>query len=315
MTSSSHLGHLWAYLEEASTPWVGLIATQFGDVEKNVVLTGNLNRGLMIVTSSPPPSYPQFDAVKVEAHQNPEGRWVQVFELLESSHKDEFSQLCSDMLLASEGFEDERPTQEAMLDAYVAWLDFYKSSRKISMEVLRGLIGELLFLRDCVIPRLGASDALSAWQGPMGNPQDFVMPSFHAFEIKTLQPSVTAVKISSKNQLDFAGELTLVLYRLTNSSQPMLAVSAKSLIEELSQTFDVVDLKKFHDRLGALGIDIDEPKLSQHNFSYLEPVFYSANSDDFPKLTNASISPHILSATYEIQISGLEPYALTEPNL
>ncbi len=52
---------------------------------------------------------------------------------------------------------------------------------------LRGLFGELWFLRTVAIPSVGSLAAVHAWKGPLGSPQDFQLLD-GLVEIKTILP-------------------------------------------------------------------------------------------------------------------------------
>jgi hypothetical protein len=59
-------------------------------------------------------------------------------------------------------------------------------STKLSVALLRGLIGELVVLERRVLPEFGPDDAVSAWTGPLGTPHDFQLPTGLKIEVKAL---------------------------------------------------------------------------------------------------------------------------------
>lgn len=81
----------------------------------------------------------------------------------------------------------------------------------LSPEQQRGLYGELWFLRDHLIPRLGALHAARAWSGFVGAPQDFQLAG-GAIELKTSTAKLHhKVGIANELQLDDRGLTSLHL--------------------------------------------------------------------------------------------------------
>jgi hypothetical protein len=53
---------------------------------------------------------------------------------------------------------------------------------------LRGLLGELIILKDAIAPRFGNDAAVNGWVGPHDAPQDFLVAGI-AIEVKTCAPT------------------------------------------------------------------------------------------------------------------------------
>ena len=70
----------------------------------------------------------------------------------------------------------------------------------MTMSKLRGLVGELLILEMC-LDLWPTEDVASGWTGPLGGPQDFVLPG-RRIEVKTTFASARSVHITSVDQLD-----------------------------------------------------------------------------------------------------------------
>jgi hypothetical protein len=308
MITPDDLNSKWEELEAAGAPWGGKLVADFGSVPKHAVLSAVLNRGLVLQTTSSPPNYPEFDAVRVQKSKNENGLWHLLFELQNKSHKAEFSRLCADMINAAHGDAAEASTHDSMLQAYTDWLDFYKLSKKLTMESLRGLFGELVFLRDRLSTTLGLSNAVQCWVGPLGAPQDFVLPSFRAYEVKTIQPAGNSIKISSANQLDFEGVMSLVVYRMVASKDPNAGVNVHQLIESLVSKMENQVVHVFRDKLSALGLDLDDDLANSTYFNIQEPVFYDASKVNFPKVIASSLPAGVGNVKYEIAISSLAEF-------
>ena len=80
-----------------------------------------------------------------------------------------------------------------------------------------GLLGELLFMDDHMIPQYGVATALASWMGPEKTHKDFSTENMW-YEIKTINSGKTTVRISSLEQLDGDIEGQLVVYDLEKMS-------------------------------------------------------------------------------------------------
>ena len=307
------LSAAWSQLENAGTPWGSLLVSGADELKRFVSLSGSLRRCLMVQHSKKFPVFPEFDAVNISQSQNTSGQWFLVFELLEPSHGDEFSQLCSDMLENASGEQDHEKAVQLMLNAYTEWLDFYKSSTRLTTEVCRGLFGELKFLQVEVIPNFGNAQAIESWVGPLGAPQDFVFPSRLSCEIKTVQPNGSSVKISSLQQLASKFPLVLSVVRVSNSFTEGLGQSISTLVDEIEQTLDPAELMQFRRRLRNLRIDWQDSKLESLNFVLQSFEHFYASSDGFPKITPEQVGSGIRSVKYEINLPELDSHRLDTP--
>ena len=96
---------------------------------------------------------------------------------------------------------------DLLANALGRWSSFFSEHGfdGLSPEQQRGLFGELWFLRDHLIPRLGALHAARAWSGFVGAPQDFQVGG-RAIELKTSIAKLHhKVGIANELQLDDRG--------------------------------------------------------------------------------------------------------------
>lgn len=309
-----NLDDLWFELEANGIPWGSTLASGLGEVSKFVSLNASLQRTLLIQTKIKPPQYTKFDSVQVGSNQTEGGDWFLTFELQDSNHKQEFTQLCLDMLEGTFGISDEEQTHVVMNKAYSDWLDFYKSSRKMSLEAARGLFGELWFLKTYGFMEYGEPQAILSWVGPLGAAQDFVFQDFKAFEIKTQQPSSDSLKISSVNQLEYDGQLFLVKYRISNSKSPKFGYSLSGLIEVIKSELDgTPQVAEFAKKISMLGLDFQDPSATEMYFNIDEPKFYEASQSGFPRLASKDIPEGVRRTTYEIHVPSLLPFEVAKP--
>lgn len=124
--------------------------------------------------------------------------------LLNEQHNWElFYSLCNDLAGATRHTSSPQVALEIILRRLARWHEFLKANRGelLSEDRIKGLIGELLFLKNCLIPVFGAGSAVNFWQGPSGTPQDFCVGQC-AIEVKCQSGGTRPyVKISSEFQL------------------------------------------------------------------------------------------------------------------
>ena len=113
-----------------------------------------------------------------------------------------FLVLCEDLIQGADECVTPREVMDALMARLIRWQRLLsRGPRKLLDDrAIRGLIGELLFLRDELVSRFGVR-AVDFWQGPERLPQDFVVGG-HLFEIKThLVGDTPKIYISSPAQL------------------------------------------------------------------------------------------------------------------
>jgi hypothetical protein len=174
----------------------------------------------------------------------------------------------------------------------------------MSHAELRGLIGELLVFELDVLPKHRPTDAVMAWNGPFGAPQDFTLPTGQRIEVKAVRGDATSCQINGLDQLDAASDpLTLTVVRLDQTgTHAEGAVTATGLIERLRERLieDPAALNEFESRLAAAGWH-DHP--DHRNFAVLVVgVEHHAVDGDFPRLIRGLVPQGVLEARYDVTL-------------
>ena len=173
---------------------------------------------------------------------------------------------------------------------------------------LRGLIAELLFLREA-IPVHGIAVSVNGWNGPFDAAQDFDLPD-RQYEIKAVNQRTGTVRISSLDQLDIAAaEITLVVYVLRRVGlETPGAFTPNALVAKVRADLDSSGkaLEEFEARLLCAGYKKSDVYL-RIAFK-VEDVRYYAITPDFPKLVRSELSASIASATYDLILAKCEDY-------
>lgn len=182
---------------------------------------------------------------------------------------------------------------------------FFKTAGgAFTAEQALGLYGELLFLRDALIPRFGAPKALRFWRGPEAAPKDYSLPDAE-FEIKTTLDSEDSriVKISNLKQLeDSPGKnLYLVLYTLQQTDDGC-GTTLKSLVESIQmqclESADVFLSLLQRCKYNANSVHAESP------YEVVAVSYFAVNAD-FPRMTLSTVPREVTSAKYSLDLTGL----------
>jgi hypothetical protein len=202
-----------------------------------------------------------------------DGHFAVLFSLARTELNELFGRLCQDLIDATRASSQENGAS-AMLLRLGRWRRLLEPTGSgLSDLELRGLFGELWFLRAVAIPVLGKADAVDAWNGPLGAPQDFQLGS-GLVEVKTILPGNHKITISSADQLDNgATPLQLAVITLHPSREiplPELISNIRGDLEDAPHAAAELDL-----RLAEAGY-IDRPEYQNTRFSvdlaiYLTP--------------------------------------------
>ena len=229
---------------------------------------------------------------------------------------DIFRALCGHLLDATAGYPREAngPGLRLVLRRLADWHNMLRRRREglLTTEEIIGLVGELLFLRDEVMPRAGVSGSVAAWRGAHGDEQDFAIGAWQ-IEVKTqLSTSDHRLLISSEAQLDTAGSRLLLCHQgIARAPAGNGAVSLNALIDELTRAYTAAappSLEQFEAGLEACRYirreEYDEPEWLLTDRRLFEV------RDDFPRLTAAMLPSGVYAVSYAILLSACQKFAV-----
>ena len=172
-------------------------------------------------------------------------------------------------------------------------------------ELIKGLIGELLFLKNFMFDEYGTSESIEAWTGPLGNPKDYLINDTW-YEVKTVNESKQSIRISSLEQLDSELLGYLVVIKLeSTSNQVNNHINLNSLIGYIAGFIeDAEDLEKFIRKLNNLGYQFDI-EYNEYCYVYKRTVFYKVDLE-FPVIKRKSLSNSIIRVSYELALVDIQ---------
>jgi hypothetical protein len=174
-------------------------------------------------------------------------------------------------------------------------------------------LGELLILRDLVLPSLGASDAVMSWTGPEGTHQDFQLPTL-AIEVKTSSARASSeITMANERQLDNTGVSDLILALVVlDERRGGLGVSLNSMVESTRQAIpSLATQMQFNELLIAVGyLPSHHDRYDEPRYTVREIRFWSVK-DDFPRIIEPELRPGVSTCSYRIQTTGLDEYRIS----
>ncbi len=169
---------------------------------------------------------------------------------------------------------------------------------------VKGLIGELLELKNFFMKKFDETVAISSWMGPLLGHKDFEVDETW-YEIKSVSENANQVIISSFEQLEADNDGCLVIYRLEETSPTTNnSINLNSLVLSMVSMFtDPDNLELFRTRLDNVGYVVDA-EYDNFNFIFRERKKYKVNGN-FPRLRRKEVNHSIGNVKYSILLNSL----------
>ena len=268
----------------------------------------------LLVDSERPPSIKGMRAVQVTSFERPDGQWALLLSLEQPELAGIFSLLCDDLVACSRRLPTGSSGVTFVGRRLASWRRLLEAGAPalLTPGEVRGLFGELWFLHQYLLEKLGPSNAIAAWGGPFGADQDF-QASSDTWEVKTIRPDATEISIASERQLQATGRtLTLAVLVLLESSGGK-GRSLNDMVTQLRQmlTDEAIARDELDDRLAVAGYLVRDD-YSAPNFIVSSATAYLVG-EDFPRLVAPSIPPSIFDVRYKIALGACSAHEIECP--
>lgn len=257
-----------------------------------------------------------FTPIKVKAstaigvmHYVVDNKKALVFSLHDSSMLSTFCAFCEDMVESSRSATDNKRGYTLLINRYYGWKKmFHQSKNLLDEKRIMGLIGELLFLEQKMIPQYGKTKALGSWTGSEKTKKDFSLDETW-FEIKTITAGKPVVDISSYEQLESDKLGHLVVYQLEKMSQEYNGLNLNKLVKRICKELDVDQLKDlFLQKLSDAGYSF-ESAYDSYVYEINMMSIYEVN-DTFPCLRREKYLDAISQVKYELLLAKIESFKI-----
>lgn len=237
-----------------------------------------------------------------------DGKMALSFSLLDNAYESLFLIFCNDIITICE----KAGSDQAIVCAITRWKYWKEMFGKRKQTVLdkqeiKGLIGELLILKECLLSKWGEERAVLAWMGPLLGHKDFEIDDTW-YEIKSVNENALQVKISSLEQLESDKKGHLIVVRLEDTSTVAEnSININKLTAEIIGLItDVENLSVFQTKLDNIGYSFDE-EYNSWNFLYKGRQSYYVD-EAFPRIRKQDVDSAIGNAQYTIMLNGIERF-------
>lgn len=185
-----------------------------------VGLDGNNRYSLFAITETQPLELVSTKIITLFIGSRRDGKYGITFSLTEKESIDLFVHFCEDMISYSHNVKKVENAADNICSRYIQWQKAFMRTegRLLSYEQIKGLIGELCFLKMEMMPKYGPKKAVESWSGIESTDQDFLCDGTW-YEVKATVSGAGSVKISSVEQLDTEMDGHLVIVTLDKTSE------------------------------------------------------------------------------------------------
>jgi len=246
--------------------------------------------------------------ISINHYKTPSGEKSIVFSLIDERWMNQFVTFCNDVCKQTEHLQkNSSKGYEAVCNAYFVWQKMFKGQNDILSESeIKGLIGELLYLKDIIIPKYGHTRSIEAWSGTEKTRKDFSIDNTW-YEIKTIDVGKPTVKITSIEQLDSSLEGTLAVFQVEKMAPGFNGVNLNGLTESIITLFtSLQDKDDFISKLNKAGY-FSNSDYDDYVYDIKSLTEYNVNNS-FPRLMKNSIPVAVASASYELLLSEIEKH-------
>jgi hypothetical protein len=265
---------------------------------------------LVVRTKTKPPKPALANMVIVDRFEDQSGTWNLSLTLQDKKFLEVFLRLTDDLHGRTAAAFSEASALRLLGDVIDEWRRLLtpRQAGLLSMEELRGLVGELVLLLGRFSEDRSTEEAIEGWLGPLGLPQDFWYASTGFHESKAIGPSVTSVKISSAHQLDEA-DLELIVLRVSNASEQ--DAGATTLVDLVTRVVDALpggaSRAPLDDRLARLGVVIDDAYYRETHFLITQVTSYAV-TPEFPAIRASNLPLGLRAVTYQIELAAISDH-------
>ena len=253
--------------------------------------------------------------LEIEIRQSrPADPAILVLRLKDQEQRGIFLRLCLDIVSAVGSARSEAGAVECFVGRTLRWHRLLKGGRdgRLSDEEQKGLLGELVVLRDILFSCVGVQNGLKAWTGPLNTPKDFEIGRI-CIEAKARRGAAKPfVAISSEDQLDTTSIDALFLHvseitSATDEDGNAVTVTdmAKDILERVvAESPAHADL--FEGRLLAAGFDWADDYTDCRWL--LGPHHVYEVAETFPRIVRSGFLPGVEGVRYSVSLQDCESF-------
>jgi len=257
---------------------------------------------------------PSLKLIQVNFQHLEENSWC-IVELYDRAYDDNFHTLCSALVEATRKVTQPQAVLPIILRHLGRWQKLLGRSVPTAMTLQEqlGLFGELSFIHTYVLTQFSLLESIFSWVAPQEHPQDFLLASGAAVEVKCKQATAPEiVHIASQHQLHQPDcPLFLVVFSVSRAEQDQPGVfSLHSLVQTFRYLLANNDpaAEEFEGKLLQRGY-IDAPEIYNQHWWRVSGKKCFVVQGDFPRLEPAMLPTGVMETRYTISLADCTPWA------
>ena len=194
------------------------------------------------------------------------------------------------------------------------WKVFFEKQENetLSISKQKGLVGELLFLKDYLFKKHNYADSVFYWTGADHTNHDFQIEN-NAVEVKTTSSKQhKKFVVSSERQLDSTGveNLYLSLFAL-NLHSNMPARSLPAIVREIYSIIQEDPIASFQFEIKLAKYSYNERHSERYTigFSLIDMKFYEVR-EGFPRLLQGNLPDGVGDLKYSVVVAACSPFEI-----
>lgn len=242
------------------------------------------------------------------------GRTRLCLQLENKRYREVFRALCTDVCVVLAAASQGADAIHDFHSRLIRWQSFLQKHGLdgLSEKDRCGLFGELLVLRDVLLPRIKAATVLPAWRGCKMAHQDFQFLKC-ALEVKTTRAAIPdRISVSNVQQLDGEGMAHMFLTVVHVHENETAGETLPGIVESLRAALPDDGLDMLDQGLAEVGYnDVHRHLYSSTRYQPIDRLYFEVR-DEFPRLTRDQISDGVKRVRYEISVDACKPFRTEE---
>jgi hypothetical protein len=229
------------------------------------------------------------------------------------AYRDVFSALVADLLGSLQSATNEASAVASFMTRLERWqrLLARHGPDGLSVTEQRGLYGELLFIRDILLPATTPAGVVDAWTGPLAKDQDFQLARC-SVEVKVSAGNPDhEVHVSNVRQLDESASPSgaLFLFHASVEERHNQGESLVALVETLRRALGPL-VERFNDLLVHAGyLDVHGQRYAHTGYVVKGRRFFAVR-EGFPRILERELRPGVGDVRYTVQLGTCAPFAV-----
>lgn len=263
------------------------------------------------------PSSRGFELRPEPLETGPAGKTRIYLQLSDTRYREVFRALCGNACEAMLAASSEKEAVHLFHQRLVRWQSFLQKHglEGLSEQEQCGLFGELLILRDLLLPVLDPGTVVQGWRGYKKAPQDFQFLD-RALEVKTTRAAIPdRISISSVQQLDSEGMNYMFLTVVHVDANETAGETLPELVASLRSALPDTPRDQLDGGLEEVGYgDAHRELYERTRYLCLELLHFDVR-EGFPRLTRDLIPDGIKRVRYELSIDACRPFQMDQQDV